>query len=193
MPLILVLHFALIFKELKNIVLFCFVFLLLCLWRSFLFSWMKWKDDHSFIHSFIQQKFLPSWSFHSSEGTPKMKILMYMLIGIHTKEKIKQNKYRMMGDYPIPCLGKAFLLRREWSTDLSAAWEGEVFRDMSEDIQSLGRASIRSMLAMLKDCQERYLESQRRVKSGQVQSEESEEWTSKRWERMMWCSLYTVW
>lgn len=55
-----------------------------------------------------------------------------------------------------------------------------MFRDMSEDIQSLGRASIRSMLAMLKDCQERYLESQRRVKSGQVQSEESEEWTSKR-------------
>ena len=81
-------------KNSRTLSCFFFFFLLLCLWRSFLFSWMKWKDDHSF----IQQKFLPSWSFHSSEGTPKMKNLMYMLIGIHTKEKIKQNKYRMMGD-----------------------------------------------------------------------------------------------
>lgn len=53
-----------------------------------------------------------------------------------------------------------------------------MFRGRSEDSQSWGRTSIRSML--LKDCQERYLESQRRVKSGQVQSEESEEWPSKR-------------
>ena len=61
---------------------------------SYLVGW----NEKMIIHSFIQQKFLSSWSFHSSEGKPKMKILMYMLIGIHTKEKIKQNKYRMMGD-----------------------------------------------------------------------------------------------
>ena len=30
-----------------------------------------------------------------------------------------------------------------------------MFRDMGEDIQSLGRTSVRSMLAMLKDCQEK--------------------------------------
>lgn len=48
--------------------------------------------------------------------------------------------------------------------------KGEVFRGRSEDSQSWGRTSIRSML--LKGCQERYLESQRRVKSGQVRDEE---------------------
>ena len=89
--------FALIFKELKNINFFFFFFFYCCVSGevSYLVGW----NEKMIIHSFIHTTEVPSFLELSSEGKPKVKILMYRLIRIHTKEKIEQNKYRMMGDY----------------------------------------------------------------------------------------------